>query len=331
MLVFRGVCPDHPPVQKGHPKLLISKAALDGIVAREMFFRTVSWVKRLRFMKPSITGRNLGGLYPKWRFKYLRKKPIVFLVSFYSPFKVFCSVFFIPGHFFLGGGLTFSISNGWKCWQLGSLSNQQQLTGHWILASKTSPKPNRDKKRRLGPFFASYFLLEEESKVQNRDWGGLNIFMFDSPSQMGSVAVKLPPVAGDRFFKKFLYSCLFADFWSWAKIDFSKKNIRVMAEKKPSPSHHWGPNSCGQENITCICFKGFTKLQALLGNFRWPFCGFLLINQITLDVFFWRNLTPTNQPTNQPTVFQRLWKVGWLVGYVYGQSTYPHVRYPHDK
>ena len=38
MLVFRGVCPDHPPVQKGHPKLLISKAAVDGIVAREIFF-----------------------------------------------------------------------------------------------------------------------------------------------------------------------------------------------------------------------------------------------------------------------------------------------------
>ena len=135
--------------------------------------------------------------------------------------------------------------------------------------------------------------------------------MFDSPSQMGSVAVKLPPVAGDRFFKKFLYSCLLADFWSWAKIDVSKKNIRVMAEKKPSPSHHWGPNSCGQENITCICFKGFTKLQALLGNFTWPFCGFLLINQITLDVFFeGTSLPPTNQPTNGVSEIVE----GWLVG-----------------
>ena len=89
---------------------------------------------------------------------------------------------------------------------------------------------------------------------------------------MGSVAVKLPPVAGDRFFKNSCVVVCLRIFGLGRRSTFQKKNIRVMAEKKPSPSHHWGPNSCGQENITCICFKVFTKLRALLGGHFVGFC-----------------------------------------------------------
>ena len=96
------------PIEHGdfpsHPKLLISKAAVDGIVAREMFFRSVSSLKRLRFMKPTITGRNLGQTLSKMTLQGRQKKNHRFSCVFLQPAKVFCR-FFPFQVTFLGGCL----------------------------------------------------------------------------------------------------------------------------------------------------------------------------------------------------------------------------------
>ena len=55
---------------------------------------------------------------------------------------------------------------------------------------------------------------------------------------MGSVAVKLPPVAGDRFFKNYCIVVCLRIFGLGRRSAFQKKHIRVMAEKNKKNLPH---------------------------------------------------------------------------------------------
>ena len=245
---FQGCMSWSSPCTKKPSKALISKAAVDGIVAREIFFvqflRWKGWDSWSQLSLAEIWGdfiQNDGSS--------TSEKKHLFLVSFYSPLK-YSAGFFHSRSLFLGE-VTFSISNFWSCWQLGSLF----ISNNWL----DSP-PNLTKKtgqKRLGPFFASYFFLEEESKVQNRDWDQLQL----SCRQWRGIG----------FSKKSCIVVCLRIFGLGRRSAFQTKTS-VSWPKNNFPIPSLAPKFMWTKKIHWICYKGFTKLQALLGGHFVGFC-----------------------------------------------------------
>ena len=94
--------PDHPPVQKSHPKLLISKAAVDGIVAPGSFFLFSFFAEKAEIHEANHHWQKFGGTLSKMTLQGPQKKTIVFLVSFYNPLKYSAGFFPFQVTFFGG-------------------------------------------------------------------------------------------------------------------------------------------------------------------------------------------------------------------------------------
>ena len=167
------------PCTKKPSKALISKAAVDGIVAREIFFvqflRWKGWDSWSQLSLAEIWGdfiQNDGSS--------TSEKKHLFLVSFYSPLK-YSAGFFHSRSLFLGE-VTFSISN--FLIMLATWLPFSSATTDWIRLQTSQKK--RDKKDLVRFLLRIFF----GRRIQGSKPG------------LGSVAVKLPPVAGDRFFQK---------------------------------------------------------------------------------------------------------------------------------